>query len=71
MKEIGTSFSFSYAFDFGSPAPLPIRKGEGRPLRRKGRGWGGGVECSESTRKRKICDKNHFFQIILNKVLIT
>ena len=68
MKEIGTSFSFIYAFDFGSPGPLPIRKGEGRPLWRKG---GGGVECSESARKRKICDKNHFFQIILNKVLIT
>ena len=68
MKEIGTSFSFSYAFDFGSPGLLPIRKGEGRPLRRKG---GGGFQCSESARKRKICDKNHFFQIILNKVLIT
>ena len=36
MKEIGTSISFSYAFDFGPPGPLPIRKGEGRPLRRKG-----------------------------------
>ena len=29
-----------------------------------------GFECSESIRKRKICDQNSLFQIILNKVLI-
>ena len=30
----------------------------------------GGFECSESIRKRKIREKNPFFQIILHKVLI-
>ena len=29
-----------------------------------------GFEYSESIRKRKICDQNPLFQIILNKVLI-
>ena len=61
MKEIGTSFSFSYAFDFGSPAPLPIRKGEGRPLRRTGRG-GGGLSAVNPLEKGKSVIKITFFK---------
>ena len=59
MKEIGTSFSFIYAFDFGSPGPLPIRKGEGRPLRRKG---GGGLSAVNPLEKGKSVTKITFFK---------
>ena len=53
------ALQLSHTLDFA------LRRGGGGPLRR-----GEDIECSESIRKRKICDKDPFFQIILNKVLV-
>ena len=50
------ALQLSHTLDFALRRGGPLRRGEE-------------IECSESIRKRKICDKDPFFQIILNKVL--